>query len=177
MYLSPFPSPLMVKALWRGLTENPGHLSFRHRHLRSVTHNVYDVRTMDRTIISAGTIQELIVNRLFLCILVFLVALTNGCSGDDWSSQSVNTTKARGDTIVSAVRQYHEENKQYPDTLESLVPRYLAKIDSPTVGDEVWMYLPHSPSGTYALKVRSHSKYDPVLYYSSGDNAWHMDTK
>ena len=75
--------------------------------------------TKTKVFVSTGFIT------LVACVILFIpmIILT-------WNIRMLGFSVAakRADPVVRAVERYVEENKTYPDTIESLVPAYLAKI-------------------------------------------------
>jgi len=80
-----------------------------------------------------------------------------------------------------ALARYKAEHGEYPEELESLVPRYLSAILAPVAGRNRWWYYPRQGSfelsfgySPTALLDRYNQPY-PVHYWSSDTESWHHD--
>ena len=66
-----------------------------------------------------------------LLLLACLSAMLVGCSYRDSSSEN-ETDKASGRIIIRAIQQYHIDHQSFPQTLERLVPYYVANLPRTT---------------------------------------------
>ena len=86
-----------------------------------------------------------------------------------FSAAAVESSKARGDKIIEQFERFRGKNGRYPESLDELVPHYMAEIPRPAEG-EGFFYTPKEngyeirfgfwfarpgdlyPSGTYSSK-------------------------
>ena len=107
---------------------------------------------------------------------VALAACLTGCNRQDWSSQSIATTKRTGDAIIGALTRYHDDHHVYPSTLNELVPTYLNAIDPPAVGPRHWDYSREN-NGSCILVVGDEAGSNPLMYRVPDGRLWIIDTK
>jgi type II secretory pathway pseudopilin PulG len=93
-------------------------------------------------------------------------------------------SKVRGAAIVTALGAYRAERGTYPETLQELVPRYLAEVEPPTWGLERWTYRRFTPADVSAaddaeddvvlfqLSVAANESGYPVLFYDLAATRW-----
>ncbi|HUF50370.1 MAG TPA: hypothetical protein VMN60_06020 [Longimicrobiales bacterium] len=101
----------------------------------------------------------------------------------------LSESKARGGEIVAVLERYRAAAGDYPETLEGLVPEYLAVIEPPTWGLRRWKYerLPVAGDGIgagdgsrggrpeqvyFTLSVAANETGYPVLYYDVTARRW-----
>ena len=79
-----------------------------------------------------------------------------------------------------ALEYYFKDNGTYPIQLDELVPKYIVKIENPTVGNFTWIYENYKQTteieNGYTLMV--HGKYkdsSPVMWRDTLE--WYVDTR
>jgi hypothetical protein len=82
-----------------------------------------------------------------------------------------------GDTIVSAIEEYHADNGKYPDELNQLVPKYMVKIPDHRVGTKKWKYNRYTKSEEhFVLLFSPNPMMDyPNCQYVSLYGSWQTD--
>jgi hypothetical protein len=113
--------------------------------------------------------------RIKIFSLAILVILS-GCS-NRWSDSKVEESKRRGDNINAALEVYKNENSAFPTKLDSLVPKYIKKIEPPLAGNGKWMYEVYDEGQQYDLGFGGDSDKEPVCWYSHSIKSWVCDTK
>lgn len=79
----------------------------------------------------------------------------------------------QGDRIVAAIRDYKKHHRRLPESLDALVPTYLAEIPPPVVGDRRWGYWAGAADGTFELSVSDdHDRPAHGLSYRSSAGKW-----
>lgn len=71
-------------------------------------------------------------------LLVFIIA--SQVYRSDWSDDLIVESKLRGDEIAVALEKYFRDHSYYPDSLTSLVPKYIESIKQPVAGKRQWEY-------------------------------------
>jgi hypothetical protein len=56
-------------------------------------------------------------------------------------SYDLSLARSRAETVIAAVDQYHKDKGEYPQTLQNLVPVYLAEIPKPRIAPGRFYYL------------------------------------
>lgn len=87
--------------------------------------------------------------------------------------EGIDESLRRGDRIIAALDAYRAEHGAYPETIDALVPGYLAQIERPTVGDQLWDYRVDPKLG-FMLTMPIGPFYQK--YWRAGtDTAWKAD--
>ncbi len=106
---------------------------------------------------------------------LLLVAVILGCS--NWTKENIAESQRRGDVIVAAIEKFHADNKQYPPTLDQLLPKYLSKIDPPIAGNGKWIYTDNGGGGYFLGFGGDNRDGDPLSYRANTLNGWVIDTR
>ena len=99
---------------------------------------------------------------------------------------SLEDTKQRGSSLVSAIESYRRDNGVYPDSLGALVPKYVPSIEPPSWGLREWTYRryeqripPERVAATgdtiarfFDLSAPENASHYPVLYWDATDRRW-----
>jgi len=105
--------------------------------------------------------------------LAILVSFLCACSRQSTDAE-VQATIRVGDTIVAALKNYKENNQVYPESLDDLVPKYLASVPLAARGEE-WGYSSFDRGLEFSLS------YDwggnDVAIFTNGGAGWAIDTK
>ena len=97
---------------------------------------------------------------------------------------TLEQSKQRGAVIVEALERHRAASGSYPETLEALVPSYIAEIEPPTWGLRRWRYRRYAAAhGTHSvatdtsmvyfqLSVAANDRGYPILYYDVTSRRW-----
>jgi hypothetical protein len=100
----------------------------------------------------------------------FLIFVAIACLilDQSWSDRNIEISQNIGDDIAIALDNYFKDNSRYPDSLSSLVPKYLQSIHQPVAGDRRWVYFTYKDNIDYYLGfVKSVSNDNPLYMYPS----------
>lgn len=120
--------------------------------------------------------------KTFICMLVFAAALVLAgviagtlldAGSATWTPERIEQSKRIGDRILAACAAYHSEHGQFPPTLESLVPRYIDRIDPPIAGSETWEY--SQSRGRCFLSFGQGKHLYPCYFRSSDKEEWQLN--
>ena len=97
---------------------------------------------------------------------------------------TLEQSKQRGAAIVDALERHRAASGTFPETLDALVPDYLAAIEPPTWGLRRWRYRRYTAAhGTHTagtdtstvyfqLSVAASDRGYPILYYDFTRRRW-----
>lgn len=126
--------------------------------------------------------------------LVVLAGLAVGVGIYWWAHRDagrLEETRRLGAELVAALEAYRADRGEYPETLDDLVPDYLARIERPTWGVGEWTYRRYAVQADagmaadsadaggagdvayyFTLSVAANEQRYPVLYYDVADRRW-----
>src|SRR5262245_51261638 len=103
------------------------------------------------------------------CLIVGLAFA--GCSDPSWSIKKTNESKARGARIVAALNNYYSDHGKFPQNLQELVPKYLARLEPPTAGNCQWVYITPPDLSVFSLCFEDNSASKPT-YWIKKEGVW-----
>jgi hypothetical protein len=96
-----------------------------------------------------------------------------------WPQEDINVSWERGTEIIGALASFRADKGKYPDTLDALVPQYLAEIKPPLVGRPEWGYRARNEGQVFDLWFADGELTDvtkPISVYSSDAGRWGIFT-
>ncbi len=108
-------------------------------------------------------------------LAVVLIVLESVFLGPKIDKYKLKKTKIIGNAIVSSLKNYYSDQGRYPQTLQQLVPQYLAKVKEPTWGLGVWDYECRPEGKGYSLAVSANDDRYPILFRTDKDTSWYLD--
>jgi hypothetical protein len=95
---------------------------------------------------------------------------------DSWSKKNVEEMKMQAFDLVYAINKYSSDTGRNPESLNSLVPNYVKKIDNPKASKTYWCYWPKVPRGGFILGFsQNETGLPPMHYYMSRTDTWQYD--
>lgn len=103
---------------------------------------------------------------LIILSIFILLAIARLLADQSWSDRNIAISQEIGNNIAISLENYFEDNARYPDSLSSLVPKYLPAIIQPVAGDGRWVYFVFKGDDKYLLAFgKSVSSDDPLYMY------------
>lgn len=103
--------------------------------------------------------------KLPLAEIVVSVVVVAAGAGVYWYAHrdqgALEESKERGAVIVAALERHRADTGTYPPDLETLVPAYLSRVESPSWGLERWRYRRYTPAEITAEAAAPAAGYVP----------------
>lgn len=97
------------------------------------------------------------------------------CVDRGWTPARIAESKAIGDDIVVALREFRKDHETYPIDLQRLVPDYLDRLDPPVAGTQRWLYSVQGNGHRFELAFAENEYELPKMYVTSEDFTWKSD--
>ena len=110
---------------------------------------------------------------VFSLALRFFWAIAWDAYSSNWFPGKVDESKRRGDLVVQAIELYQNENDEYPQQLDDLVPKYIGTLPLPTAGACKWEYSRSTEPRGYWLRFTTKDRYPMCRLEENGE--WFED--